>query len=160
MNCCKECGHTLENVEIKAYERRQVFDIPPVNLTVTEHRSQIKTCPHCGRLNKAVFPELVKYPVQYGPNILASAVYCKNHHFIPYERISEFFDDVMGIKICSATIIRAERECFQNLEEFESTIREKLLASPVIHCDETGMRVQGKRNWLHVVSRPVNNSSF
>ena len=58
----------------------------------------------------------------------------------------------MGIKICPATIIRAERECFQNLEEFEDVIREKLLASPVIHCDETGMKVQGKRHWLHVVS--------
>jgi transposase len=44
--CCKECGHTLENVEVEAYERRQIFDIPPVNLIVTEHKSQIKTCPY------------------------------------------------------------------------------------------------------------------
>jgi transposase len=152
LNFCEECGHTLEHTEIEAYERRQVFDIPPVNLIVTEHRSHIKTCPHCGRLNKADFPESVKYPVQYGPNILASAVYCKNHHFIPYERISEFFDDIMGIKICSATIIKAERKCFRNLEGFENVIREMLLASPVIHFDETGMKIEGKRHWLHVAS--------
>jgi transposase len=152
LSCCKECGHTLENVEIKAYERRQVFDIPPVNLIVTEHKSQIKTCPCCGKLNKAVFPESVKYPVQYGPNILASSIYCKNYQFIPYERISDFFNDIMGIKICPATIIRAERECFQNLEEFESIIREELLASPVVNFDETGMKIEGKRHWLHVAS--------
>jgi transposase len=149
---CEECGHTLEDVEVKAYEKRQVFDIPPVSLTVTEHRGQIKTCPCCGKLNKAVFPESVKYPVQYGPNILASAIYCKNYQFIPYERISEFFDDIMGIKICSATIIRAEKECFRNLEEFENMSKEKLITSPVIHCDETGMKVEGKRHWLHVAS--------
>ena len=152
MTCCEDCGHTLENVKVETYERRQIFDIPPVNLIVTEHRSQIKSCPHCRKLNKAVFPESVKYPVQYGPNILASAVYCKNYQFIPYERICEFFNDVMGIKICPATIIKAERECFQNLEEFENVIREKLLASPVIHCDETGMKIEGKRHWLHVAS--------
>ena len=152
MNCCEECGHVLEDVEVEAYERRQIFDIPPVNLIVTEHRSQIKTCTHCGKSNKAVFPESVKYPVQYGPNILASAIYCKNHQFIPYERISEFFDDVMGIKICSATIIRAERECFRNLEEFENIIRDKLTASPVIHCDETGMKIKTEGHWLHVAS--------
>ena len=58
----------------------------------------------------------------------------------------------MGIKICPATIIRAEKECFQNLEEFENVVREKLLASPVIHCDETGMKIEGKRHWLHVAS--------
>ena len=152
MTCCKECGYTLENVEVEAYERRQIFDIPPVNLIVTEHRSQIKSCPHCGKLNKAVFPESIKYPVQYGPNVLASAVYCKNYQFIPYERICEFFNDVMGIKICPATIIKAERECFQNLEEFENVIKKKLITSPVIHCDETGMKIEGKRHWLHVAS--------
>ena len=122
LNCCEECGHFLEDLEVEAYEKIQIFDIPPVNLIVTEHRSQIKTCPNCGKCNKAVFPESVKYPVQYGPNILASAVYCKNYQLIPYERISEFFNDVMGIKICSATIIRAERECFHNLKEFENVI--------------------------------------
>ena len=152
MTCCEECGHDLENVEVLDYEKRQVFEIPPVNLIVTEHRSQIKTCPHCGRLNKSHFPESVNYPVQYGPNILASAIYLKNHHFIPYERISEFFSDIMGIKICPATIIKAEKECFRNLEEFENVIKEKLITSHVIHCDETGMKIEGKRNWLHVAS--------
>jgi len=152
LNFCEECGHTLEHTEIEAYERRQVFDIPPVNLIVTEHRNQIKTCSHCGRLNKAAFPESVKYSVQYGPNILASAIYFKNHHFIPYERISGLFSDVMGIKICSGTIIRAERECSRNLEEFENMVREKLITSPVVHCDETGMKIKGKRHWLHVAS--------
>jgi len=152
LSCCKECRHILEDIEVEAYEKRQVFDIPPVNLIVTEHRSQIKTCPHYGRLNKADFPKSVKYPVQYGPNILASAIYCKNHHFIPCERISELFNDVIGIKICSATIIKAERECFRNMEYFENTIREKLISSPVLHCDETGMKVQGKKHWLHVAS--------
>ena len=58
----------------------------------------------------------------------------------------------MGIKLCPATIIKAERECFQNLGEFEDLIREKLISSPVINCDETGMKVEGKRYWLHVVS--------
>jgi transposase len=152
LTCCKECEHNLRNVEVEAYEKRQVFDIPPVNILITEHRSQIKTCPHCGRLNKADFPESVNFPVQYGPNILASAIYLKNHHFIPYDRISGLYNDIMGIKISSATIIKAERECFQNLEEFESMIKEKLIAYPVIHCDETGMKIKGKRHWLHVAS--------
>jgi Transposase IS66 family. len=58
----------------------------------------------------------------------------------------------MGIKICSATIIKAERKCFRNLEGFENVIREMLLASPVIHFDETGMKIEGKRHWLHVAS--------
>ncbi|AKB19006.1 Mobile element protein [Methanosarcina sp. WWM596] len=30
--------------------------------------------------------------------------------------------------------------------------REKLITFPVIHCDETGMKIKGKRHWLHVAS--------
>jgi transposase len=55
LSCCEECGCILENIEFEAYEIRQIFDIPPVNLIVTEHRGQIKTCPQCGKLNKAFF---------------------------------------------------------------------------------------------------------
>jgi transposase len=58
----------------------------------------------------------------------------------------------MGIKICPAAVIRADKECFQNLEVFESIIREKLMASAVVHFDETGMKREGKRHWLHVAS--------
>ena len=113
-NCCEGCEHFLEDLEVEAYKKRPIFDILPVNFIVTEHRSQIKTCPNCGKCNKAGFPESVKYPVHYGPNILASAVYCKNYQLIHYERISEFINDVRRIKICSATIIRAEREFIHN----------------------------------------------
>ncbi len=61
MSHCKECGHILEDIEVEAYEKRQIFDIPPVNPIVTEHKSQIKTCPQCGKRNKAVFPESIKF---------------------------------------------------------------------------------------------------
>ena len=47
-------------------------------------------------------------------------------------------------------MIRAENECFDGLEEFENVIKDALLQSPVIHCDETGQKIKGMRNWLHV----------
>ena len=37
------------------------FSIQLVKYCVKEHKSQIKTCPHCGKLNKAVFPEKGNY---------------------------------------------------------------------------------------------------
>ena len=147
---CINCHTSLEDEEAKDYERRQTFDIPPVILHSTEHRAEIKPCPKCGYINKAEFPDDVTQPVQYGPRLRAFAVYLKDYQLIPYDRGCELLSDVYGCEISPATLIRAENECFKGLEEFENVMKDALLQSPVIHCDETGVKIIGMRNWLHV----------
>jgi len=150
VNECSNCHTSLEDEKVGDYEIRQTFDIPPVTLHSTEHCAEIKPCPKCGHINKAEFPDDVTQPVQYGPRIKAFAVYLHDYQLIPYDRSCELLSDVYGCKISPATLIRAENECFEGLEEFENEIKDTLLSSPVIHSDETGMKINGMRNWLHV----------
>lgn len=42
---CEECGGSLDAVVPHRMIRRQVFDIPPLSLTVTEHQAEVKECP-------------------------------------------------------------------------------------------------------------------
>ena len=147
---CSNCHTSLEDEEIKDYEKRQTFDIPPVQLYSTEYRGEIKLCPKCGCLNTAKFPDDVTQPAQYGSRLRSLAVYLHDYQLIPYDRGCELLSDVFGCDISPATLIKAENECFEGLEEFENALKEALKQSPVIGSDETGMRINGIRNWLHV----------
>jgi hypothetical protein len=65
LSVCPECGGGgLDREPVLDYESRQVFDLPPQPLQVTEHRAEIKDCPHCGDTVRAEFPAGVKAPVQ------------------------------------------------------------------------------------------------
>ncbi|KJJ83558.1 transposase IS66, partial [Candidatus Omnitrophus magneticus] len=68
---CGNCNISLIDIEVVDYEKRQVFDVPPIKIYVTEHKAEIKDCPSCGKRNKAEFPEGVAQPVQYGNGVKA-----------------------------------------------------------------------------------------
>ena len=149
---CEECGASLESEAPVKVEWRQVHDTPPLKVIVTEHRVESKQCPHCGRHNRAEFPPDVLYSVQYGPYLKALMVYLCIFQLLPYDRVSEFFSDLFERSVSKATLVKAVSECSQNLTGVEERIRELLAGAQVLNVDETGMRVVGIRQWLHVAS--------
>jgi len=149
---CTKCKANLNRVEGACIEKRQVFDLPKPEHEVTEHQLIAKTCPCCQNISKGQFPENVKGPVQYGERIKALSVYFGHKHFIPFDRLSEIFEDIFGIAVSSGTCSNIEKRLHQHLEGFESALKEHLLMARELHFDETGMRSEKKLNWVHVVS--------
>ena len=106
------------------------------------------------RKNMASFPPDVTASVQYGSRIRAMAVYQNNYQFIPLERIGDFFEDIFDHRPTEAIILRANATCAENIVSANDAIKEQLINVHVVNFDETGLRVEGKLNWLHVASTP------
>lgn len=153
----KECGccrRSMEDQQPDRIERRQVHDLPPQRLIVTEHQAEIKRC-SCGHLNKAAFPDGVNAPVQYGTGVKAAAVYLKNYQFLPFERTCELLSDFFACRISEGALANILATCAERLEAPLLSIKEHIEQAAVIHLDESGSRVLSKLWWLHVASTPL-----
>ena len=147
------CGAGLGPDASVGHTARQVFDLPkPQPLIVTEHRAHDCQCAACGAKTRAPFPDGVNAPVQYGVGIAAFVVYLLHYQLLPEDRLAELMADLFGVKLAAATIARMSRTCAERLRGFAETVRDLVAGAPVKHMDETGFRIGGKTQWLHVAS--------
>ncbi len=149
---CPHCAADLQEVATSGYERRQVFDLPPVQIEVTEHRAEVKRCPGCGHSAKAPFPDDVTQPVQYGPRLKAQASYFTSYQLLPLARTCELFHDLYGHRPSEALVMAANQTLAQQLVPAYQAIQQQLQQAAVVHFDESGLRVGQQRHWLHVAS--------
>lgn len=146
---CSGCGASLHEAEVVASERRQVFDLPPVKMIVTEHRRETRRCPGCGAKAGGDFPAGVRAPTQYGPAMLSRAAYLNLYQLLPVARTSETLRDLFGVALSPAVIQRAGRLFSEKLVRSEQRIKAAIRDSEVVGADETGLRVAGKSGYIH-----------
>jgi transposase len=152
LTACPYCETNLGEVEPLGYEKRQVFEVPPVRLEVTEHQAEIKHCPGCGQEVKGAFPAEVTQPTQYGPRVKAQASYLNTYHFIPLARTEELLTDFYGQAPSEAVILAANQQMVTQTQASLESIQQQILAAEVAQFDESGLRVEGTLHWLHVAS--------
>jgi len=150
---CAGCGAELDKTMANGHTARQVFDLPePQPLIVTEHRAHGCLCTACGTQTRAAFPEGVTAPVQYGARIAAVVVYLLHYQLLPEKRLAALMADLFGVNLVTATIAGMSRSCAARFQGFAATVRDQVAAAPVKHMDETGFRIGGKTQWLHIAS--------
>jgi transposase len=150
---CRACGAALTAAMASSHVARQVFDLPePSPLFVTEHRAHGCCCAACGSQTRAVFPEGVVAPVQYGKRIGGLVLYLLHYQLLPEKRLATLMADLFGVHLVTATIARISHDCAERFQGFADAVRDRVALAPVKHMDETGFRVGGKTQWLHIAS--------
>src|SRR5712691_10168647 len=147
---CQHCQQDLREVASAQAERRQVVDLPPKRLVITEHQAEYKLCSACQQITQAAFPEDVRAPVQYGPAFGAVAVYLVQQQLLPYERACEVMQDLLGPTMSVGTLQALVQRCAEQLGPVEEQLKAALSQVEVLHQDETSLYVEGRRHWMHV----------
>ena len=148
---CKACGLSLDTQPIQTVSKRQVFDIPEPKIEIAEHQALTKICT-CGCVNQAPFPKEATAPACYGKRIQSFTTYLSNQHFIPLDRLQDVLKDLFEISISTGCIATFNERLAKAVTPHQDQILENLKQASVKHLDETGFRVGGKTQWLHVIS--------
>ena len=146
---CRGCGDSLHDAAVIGRERRQVFDLPPIELTVIEHQAERRAC-GCGVVTTAAFPAEASAPTCYGPGVAALGVYFLGRQHLPVERAAECLADCFGAPVSTGYLSSLLPTAANRLEGFLALVKKELTQAEVVHFDETGGRVKGKLWWIHV----------
>jgi transposase len=148
---CRGCGAGLADAPEAGLERRQVFDIPPISVTVTEHQLVKRRCV-CGTVTTADAPDGAWAPVQYGPNVAAIVIYLYVGQFLSKDRTARALAELFGTPVSAGTVAAMAARAAAGLEDFTGRVRARLAEAQVAHFDETGLRVDGRLRWVHSAS--------
>ncbi|WP_425421674.1 IS66 family transposase [Phaeodactylibacter xiamenensis] len=156
---CSGCGADLSGQPSLGFDRRQVFDIPPIEIQVTEHRAHRASCSCCGVRTQGLFPAEATNNAVYGPNLRTFASYCMSYQLLPYGRTAELLSDFLGQPISEGTLDNMLSEACCQLDSFSEQIIRRFQQEEVAGFDETGVRAQGQA-YAHVASGSAHTYFF
>ena len=153
--CCEQCGRALSDQTGVLKERRQVRDIPPIAIIVTEHQRIEKTCA-CGCRNSGVFPTHVSAPIQIGQRARSFLTYLSMAHHVPFARLQQVAGDVFGFPVSEGSIDNILSDAATKATPLMPQILQLVKSGSWVGSDETGQRVASgdKRWWLWVWQHP------
>ena len=136
--CIKETRHEIDAVVTVDVTAHNLFSVPE--------------CPLHGGSRTGHFPADIKAAVQYGKNLQAMVVAFNTVGAVSINRTHEILSSVFNIPLATGTIKNMVTRCADSLKGTHEKIRLKMTTRGLIHCDETGTRVDGKTWWVHNAS--------
>lgn len=93
-------------------------------------------------------------PVTYSTHFKSIMIYLNQRGTIPYERLSEIIEEISNkeIKIQPSTIVKWSNEFTKKSEERAKEILKNIISEKIVNVDETGVKIDGKQNWLHGIT--------
>lgn len=145
------CGGSVGNHVYLS--KKQLVDIR-VLVDITEERIYKGYCEKCGKVHTATFSDGYINDVQYGNHLKALTTMLLNEGMVSINRIKDIISSLTNniINLSEGTIVNFNSSLSSKSEALIEEIKNNLIKANIINCDETGVRINGKLNWLHTVT--------
>jgi len=151
VTACQYCGESLCDEVCVTLERRTKIDIV-FEKRITHVDAEIKTCPSCHQQTKGAHPEDMKGPKQYGVGIKAYVIQMLFAQMVTLKRLKKHLGSLIGEWISEAVMLKYVLQLYHALESWEERSIEQILSYPDLHTDETSLKVDKGKQWIHVYS--------
>jgi transposase len=160
--CCGQMRHVIGK------QVRETFDWVPAKVKVIEHVRLTYACRHCEQAAVPSGPQIItadppSSPIAKGlaePGLLAQIIVSKYGDHLPLHRLERIFER-HGIDIARSTMCDWMANCAGLLRPLYALMVKEVLASKVIHTDDTSVQVLDKnlpetrtgRFWVYLGDR-------
>ena len=153
---CPDCKCRLTR---RRNHRRIVEDLVPSAIQTTCYHTESGYCPHCRKRIESRAPEqppAANVPHgQLGINALATGAILRVRHRLPFRQIAQLLKDMPGLSLSPGGLVKQIKRLSRWLDgKYQDLIRQ-MRASPHVHADETGWRIDGRNFWLWAFTDPT-----
>ena len=155
-DACGGCGRRFDDEQRRPggrFGRRQVFELPPISVIVSEHRTHQLRCRHCRARTSARLPELLA-SCPFGSRLQAAVVTLTARHRISRRGICELALDLFGVTLSTGAVDAICQRASDALAGPHCQLQDWVLDQNAVHVDETGWRTRGEGRALWTASTP------
>jgi transposase len=146
---CGSCAHAFavaDRVDVGEPGRRQVAELPPIAVRVTEHRLHWVCCPECAAVTAADAPAGSRWA--FGPRVQAAVVTLAVRNRVSRRDTTELARELFGVELSTGTVDAIIQRAGDALAAPHTRLEQELKRSPVVNIDETGWKTGGDRRML------------
>ena len=118
--------------------RRQVAELPPIAVRVTEHRLHRVCCPECAAVTTAEPPAESRWA--FGPRLQAAVVTLAVRNRVSRRDTTELARELFGVELSTGTVDAIVQRAGEALAAPHTRLEQEIKRSPVVNIDETGWK--------------------
>jgi len=148
-NRCRSCAHEFaeaDRVDAAGPSRRQVAELPPIAVRVSEHRLHRVCCPACAAVTAAEPPAGSRWA--FGPRLQAAVATLAVRNRVSRRDATELARELFGVEISTGTVDAIVQRAGEALAAPHTRLEQEIKRSPVVNIDETGWKTGGDRRML------------